>query len=220
MSEISLETAIDDIKVGKQTRSGYIPLILTTTRGDVRCRYYHRTGEKKAVIFVGGINGGFDSPAGNLYPKLCKMLEVHAISSLRIEFRYPDDLIESVLDAMVGITFLERFGIEEIALVGHSFGGAVVIQAAAAAPETVSTVVTLATQAYGAEAASFLEGISLLLIHGSNDEILPPYCSTYIHALAPGKKQLKFYKGATHTLLEVAKPVTKDVHDWLIDQLR
>lgn len=220
MTEISLETSIDDITVKKQTKAGYLPITLTTPRGDVMCRYYHTAGVKRAVIFVGGNKGGFESPANNVYPKLCRELQKNNISALRVKFRYPTDLVESVLDVVVGITFLERFGIEEIALVGYSFGGAVVIQAAAAAPETVTTVVTLATQAYGAEAATYLEDISLLLIHGANDEILPPHSSTYVHDIAPGKKQLIVYKGATHNLHEVAMPVRKQIHSWLLEHFR
>jgi fermentation-respiration switch protein FrsA (DUF1100 family) len=220
MTEISLETSIDDISVKKQTKAGYIPVTLATPRGNVVCRYYHTAGVRKAVIFIGDNKGGFDSPASNLYPKLCKELQKNSVSALRIKFRYPTDLVESVLDAVVGITFLERFGIEEIALVGHAFGGAVVIQAAAAAPETVTTVVTLATQAYGAEAATYLENISLLLIHGANDEILPPHTSTYVHDMAPGKKQLHVYEGATHGLHEVARPIRKEIHAWLLAHFR
>ncbi len=217
MTEISIETSIDDIVVKKQTKAGYIPLSLATSRGSISCRYYHTSGVRRAVVFVGDKTGGFDSPAKNLYAKLSKELQKNNISALRIKFRFPEDLVESVLDVVVGITFLERFGIEEIALVGHAFGGAVVIQAAAAAPETVNTVITLATQAYGAEAATFLENISLLLIHGANDEILSPHSSTYVHDIAPGKKQLIVYQGATHSLQEVAQPIQKQIRKWLFE---
>lgn len=219
MNEIFLETSIDDIQVGKQTKAGYLPLSLTTSRGTVSCRYYHKQGEKQAVIFVGAV-GGFDSPANNMYGKLCTSLGRRNISSLRVKFRYPKDLVESALDVIVAITFLERFGIEEIALVGHSFGGAVVIQAAAAAPETVKTVVTLATQAIGTEAVTYLEEIPLLLIHGSNDEVLSSHASTYVHDMAPGEKLLRVYQGATHGLREVARPVQEEVLAWLLHHMR
>lgn len=220
MKEVFIEASIDDIRVKKLTKSGYFPITLATDRGDVKCRYYHSVGEKKAVIFVGGTDGGFDTPANNLYPKLCKTLKHHNISSLRIKYRYPSELAESVLDVMVAITFLERFGIEEIGLVGHSLGGAVVLQAAASAPGTVSTVVTLATQAHGAEVASLLENVSLLFIHGESDEILPAYGSTYIHDISQGEKQLMLYKNATHTLTEVAVPVQQQIQSWLLTHLK
>jgi dienelactone hydrolase len=54
--------------------------------------------------------------------------------------------LESVFDTLAGITFLkDNHRKKSIGLVGHSFGGAVVVQAATAAPDIVSTIVTLAT---------------------------------------------------------------------------
>lgn len=220
MTEISLEASIDDIVIGKKKKGSYVPVKLVTNRGDVKCRYYHCAGSKKAVIFVGGKNGGFESPAGNLYSELSRTLNLHNISSLHVKLRYPNDLVESVMDVMIAITFLERFGIEEIGLVGYSIGGAVAIQAAASTPDSVRTVVTLATQAYGTEVASSLDHTSLLLIHGLNDEIMPVYSSTYVHDIAQGEKQLLLYKGATHKLLEVSKPVKKEIQNWLLTHLR
>jgi pimeloyl-ACP methyl ester carboxylesterase len=220
MESITLEMTIDDIKVGKMTKSQYVPVTLDTNRGRVECRYYHIPGEKKAVIFVGGIDGGFDSPAKNLYTKLSQNLSLRKMSSLRLQYRYPSDLVESALDVLAGITFLERFGIEEIALVGHSFGGAVVIQAAAAAPEIVKTVVTLASQAQGAEAVSYLEETSILLIHGNNDKIFPTHSSTYIYDLANGPKELLFFDDTSHSLQESAKEVYDIVEHWLIEKMQ
>lgn len=219
MTELFFDMSIDDIKVNPQTLAGYLPLTLTTSRGEIRCRYYHKTGITQAVLFVSG-DQRFKSPGGNLYPKLCRKLQSQHISALHVSLRHPTNLVESVLDILSSITFLERFGIEEIGLVGYSLGGAAVIQAAAAAPESINTVVTLATQADGAEVATLLENISLLLIHGVNDEIQPSYSSTYIHDIAPGEKQLLLYQNATHGLQEVARPVENEIYTWLVEHLR
>jgi pimeloyl-ACP methyl ester carboxylesterase len=67
------------------------------------------------------------------------------INSLRVRFLYPTNLYESVLDVIEGIHLLEQQGIESVGLVGHSFGGAVVIQAGTASSDRVRTVVTLST---------------------------------------------------------------------------
>jgi thioesterase domain-containing protein len=99
------------------------------------------TGAKQAAIWVGGVGGDWDTPAQGLYPRLCQELTSEGIASLRVHYRYPTELVEAVLDVLAGITFLQDEGIESIALIGHSFGGAVVIQAAAQA-EDVHTVVT------------------------------------------------------------------------------
>jgi pimeloyl-ACP methyl ester carboxylesterase len=220
MEPVTLEMTIDDIRVGPMSSEGYLPIKLDTNRGHVSSQYYHVPGEKKAVIFVGSVIGGFDTPARNLYPKLCQAIALHNISSLRIQFRHSSDLVESALDILAGIAFLERFRVSEIALVGHAFGGAAVLQAAAAAPEVIRTVVTLATQTHGAEVAAHLDETSLLLIHGTNDEIHPVYSSTYIHDIAGGQKELLLFDGAGHVLDEAAGDVFEVVYKWLVEKLR
>ena len=118
---------------------------------------------------------------------------------------------------------MEKQGIESVGLVGHSFGGAVVIQAATtttASSDRVRTVVALSTQSYGAEGVYRLkQGSSVLLIHGSDDKILPPYCSSYVYNLANDPKEIIFYRGATHGLDEAAEHVHQMVHDWLVKHL-
>jgi esterase/lipase len=189
------------------TDDGYTPIRLVTRGGGVDCRYYYIAGASKAVIWVGGVGGGWDTPARGLYPHLCQKLIKKEINSLRVCFRYPTDLYESVLDESVG-------------LVGHSFGGAVVIQAGTASSDTVRTVVTLSTQSYGAEGVSRLkQGSSILLIHGTDDKVLPPYCSSYVYNLANDPKEIIFYKGATHGLDEPGEQVHQMVYDWLVKHL-
>ena len=212
------------------TNDGYTPIRLVTSRGGCRgvdCRYYYTAGASNAVIWVGGVGGGWDTPAKGLYPHLCQKLIRKDINSLRVRFRYPTDLYKSVLDVIEGIHFLEQQGIESVGLVGHSFGGAVVIQAAAAAAaassssDTVRTVVTLSTQSYGAEGVSRLkQGSSILLIHGTDDKVLPPYCSSYVYNLANDPKEIIFYRGATHGLDEAAEQVHQMVHHWLVKHLK
>ena len=58
---------------------------------------------------------------------------------------------------------------------GHSFGGAVAVQAGALLAERTAGVVTLATQSAGCEPGEALgraQG-AVLLLHGDRDEILP-----------------------------------------------
>ena len=212
------------MNLGQKTDDGYTPIRLVTRGGGVDCRYYYIAGASKAVIWVGGVGGGWDTPARGLYPNLCQKLIKKEINSLRVRFRYPTDLYESVLDVIEGIHFLEQQGIKSVGLVGHSFGGAVVIQAAATAEasssDSVWTVVTLSTQSYGAEGVSRLKtGSSILLIHGTDDKVLPPYCSSNVYNLANDPKEIIFYKGATHGLDEAAEEVHQKVHDWLLKYL-
>ncbi|BAY46799.1 phospholipase/carboxylesterase [Scytonema sp. HK-05] len=136
-----------------------------------------------------------------------------------MRYRNPTDLEESILDVLAGLTYLQDEGIKEFALVGHSFGGAVVIQAAAQSPD-VRTVVTLATQSYGTEPATELATrFSLLLMHGTNDQVLPPQCSEHVYDIALEPKRLILYPNATHGLDEVADEVYLVVRDWIVQQL-
>ena len=212
------------------TNDGYTPIRLVTSCGGCGgggdCPYYYTAGASNAIIWVGGVGGGWDTPARGLYPHLCKKLIRNDSNSIRVRFRYPTDFYKTVLDVIEGIHFLEKQGIESVGLVGHSFGGAVVIQAAtttttaAASSDRVRTVVTLSTQSYGAEGVYRLkQGSSILLIHGTDDKVLLPYCSSYVYNLANDPKEIIFYKGATHGLDEGAEHVHQMVHDWLVKHL-
>ncbi len=122
---------------------------------------------------------------------------------------------ECVLDVLAGLAYLEGEGIEGVSLTGHSFGSAVVIQAGAASALT-RTVVTLSTQGAGADAVTRLpDAASILLVHGTADEILPPASSERVHARAREPKRLMLYPGANHNLDQVASEVHDLVHDWI-----
>ncbi len=221
--------------------------------GDVYCRYYKSMAEtkgkvnetnkaermgkgvqeniyekkesviKSAVIFVGGVGGGWDSPARGLYHSLSiRLSKEMGITSLRVRFRHSTDLDSSVKDVLAGIEFLTKWEkVASIGLVGHSFGGAVVISSAALVADAVKTIVTLSTQSYGTEGISKLrEGqCTLLLIHGNNDDVLSPYCSLYVHKKAKVPKQLIIYDSASHSLDEVADKVHQKVYNWIIRNL-
>lgn len=117
---------------------------------------------------------------------------------------------------------MEHEGIQSVGLVGHSFGGAVVIEAAAAVPNMVLTIVTLSTQSYRAvEAVSKLrKGCSILLIHGTDDDVLWPSCSSYVYNNANNPKKIILYEGAKHRLEEAAEQVHQIVYQWIVEHSR
>lgn len=187
-----LEADIPGIR--REPGDGFESVIIETSRGKIECRYYAAKGADKAVIMVGGIGGGFDTPANGLYPRLCKELSDSGISSLRVRFRYPTDLAEAVMDVLAGIQFLKEEGIIRFGLIGHSFGGAVVVQAAHN-ESAVKTVIALSTQSLGISPISNLvEGVSVLLIHGDEDETLLSENSVYAYSLAHEPKNSQYMR--------------------------
>lgn len=198
---------------------------LDTQRGEIVCRYYSSNTHNPAsvaVVYVTGVGGGWGTPAIGLYPRLCCSLARIGIDGLRVRYRHPTDLLESVFDTLAGIAFLrEEHRIKAIGLVGHSFGGAVVIQAAVQASDIVSTLVTLATQSYGAAHAisKLKQGTSALMIHGSDDKVLPAYCSEEVYQKAHDPKQIVLCQGAGHGLDEVSEEVYELVYGWLVNSL-
>jgi len=213
MPEISIEQ-------GEVTDEGYLPITISTRRGRIECRYCRSKNARSTALFVGGIGGNFDTPAKGLYPRLCQELISEKISSLRVSFRHPTDLAESVFDLLSGIEFMRTEGTASAGLVGHSFGGAVVIQAGASS-DLVKTVVTLATQGYGADAVSrFRPDTSILIIHGKKDTVLTPRCSSAAYDMAHEPKQIKLYEGAGHGLDEVAEEVHGEVLSWILRWLK
>jgi hypothetical protein len=140
------------------------------------------------------------------------------LASLRIRYRHPTILQDAILDVRAGMAYLQSVRIEAVALVGHSFGGAVAIQAAASS--MTRTVVTLATQSYGTEYVSDLASdCSLLLVHGTDDESLPALCSQFVYQCAHEPKRLVLYEGAHHGLTEVAEEVYQLVSHWIREQM-
>ena len=137
-----------------------------------------------------------------------------------MRFRNPTDLEEAVHDVSTGLRYLQQEGVERLGFVGHSFGGAVVIEASTTTP-LARAVVTLATQSYGADRVGKLNrNCAILLIHGTRDHVLAAANSQYVHRLAHEPKRLQLYPGASHGLDEAAEDVEQLVYEWLMTYLQ
>jgi pimeloyl-ACP methyl ester carboxylesterase len=215
---------VHDVRRGEATLEGYLPVLQQTSRGSVEMRYYPAAGDGagagRGAVFVGGAGGGFDTPVkGWLYPRLCEGLRDEGIAGLRDRYHHPNDLAECVLDVLAGISFLQADHVASVALVGHSFGGAVAIRAAALSPE-VRTCVALSSQTHGAGPASSLgPRCSLLLAHGLADEILPPECSRQIYRTAREPKRLVLKENVRHGLNEWADELPGLLSQWIQTEL-
>ncbi len=196
-------------------------IAFSTERGTVQCLYHRGLPGAGAVLMVGGTDGGFDGPADRIYPTLADDLAAAGVSSLRLNFRIlqaPGPLVEGVFDVLAGIGFLEQERVGQVALVGHSYGGAVVIESAIRSP-AVAAVVALSTQTAGAQRAGMLAPRPLLLVHGAEDQRLPPQCSELVYSWAREPKELVILEGARHSLRQRRNDLRQLLIDWLRNRL-
>lgn len=189
-------------------------LVINSTRGEIPCLFHEAEKEDLGIVWVGGARGGFTGPAGGIYKKFSNNLTSKGISSLRLHYRQPNNLEECVLDTLAGIELLEFLGIKQIILIGHSFGGAVVISAAPLSESTIG-VVAMSSQTYGASRVGDISPRKLLLIHGLNDKRLGPHCSEFIYEWAKEPKKIILLEGGGHGLSEVIEDVEETLEIWI-----
>ena len=189
-------------------------LVLRTSRGDVPAILHAAPESTRAVVWVCGARGGFGGPASGLYAELSEEFTGQGITSLRMDYRQPNDIQECALDLMAGVNFLRATGYGPAVVVGHSFGGAVVI-AGAAFSDHVAGVVSLSPQTYGAQGAGMLSPTPLLVVHGKADTRLPFSCAVAIHDWAKEPRELVLYEGAEHRLDECRTELMDLLREWI-----
>lgn len=186
---------------------------LETTRGTIDGVLHPVEGGTSAVICVSGATGGLDGPADGLYARLPALLAPSRVTVLRLDYRQPDVFEESVLDVLAGCSFLVGIGASELALVGHSFGGAVVIKAGELHP-AVRGVVAMSPQLYGTQEVDRL-GRPLLLIHGMADTVLSHEASETIYRRAAEPKRIALFAEAGHSLIQARDAIDYLLAEWL-----
>ena len=201
---------------------GVVAMKLQTDRGSIDARYHpvpsNAATKQLGVVWVGGAGGGLDGPARGLYPEACQRLQAASVAGLRLHYRKPNELRDCVLDTLAGVAYLAREGATKVALVGHSFGGAVVISAGASS-QNVKAVVPMSSQTYGTELAPKVAPRPMLLIHGTDDDVLSPMCSRQIFAAAGQPKELKLFPGNGHGLDESRQEILDLLVRWIPEQL-
>lgn len=186
---------------------------LVTSQGTLLGRLHPAEGDA-AVLWVCGAGGGLGGPAGGLYTRLGERLQPAGATSLELDYRRPGELMACILDVLVGLAWLESLGKSRIVLVGHSFGGAVVINAGALS-ESVVAVAALSSQTAGTEGVDRLSPRPVLFLHGEADEVLPHDCSRDLYERAVAPKELILYPRCRHGLDHCRDAIDRDLMRWL-----
>ena len=185
-----------------------------TMRGLLTLLWHGPRDTSRVVITCGGGMGSLLGPAGAIYHDLGTQFAADDIATIRVGYRRPNHLPDCVHDLAAACDLAVQGGAEAVVTVGHSFGGAVAIQAAIAFGALARGVVTLATQSAGCEHASELGSTPLLLLHGTDDEILPAETSTVVQMLA-GHGEVVLLPGAGHLLTQAASEVRERLATWI-----
>ncbi len=198
---------------------GFRHLEIFTMRGLLTILWHGPIDAERVVVMAGGGMGGLLGPASGLYHDLGVTFADAGIGTMRVGYRTPNDLVRCVHDVAAAADLASRAGAQRFVTVGHSFGGAVAIQAAMVLGQHCRGVVTLATQSAGCEDAGQLrEDVPVLLLHGDRDEILPPDASYMVRMLI-GHGDVELLTGTGHLLTEVGDHLRTRLTDWIPTQL-
>ena len=205
VSEVAITPALHHVEV--YTLKGLLTLL------------WHGPRDTPRVVITGG--GGMGSllgPARGIYHDLGVQFALDDIATIRVGYRQPNHLPRCVHDFAAAADLAVQGGAKAVVTVGHSFGGAVAIQAAIAFGALARGVVTLATQSAGCEDAEQLGDTPLLLCHGDRDEILPAQTSEVVRMIA-GQGELVIYPGAGHLLDEARDDLRELLFRWIPEHL-
>lgn len=207
-------------KQSVQVADGLVHHELFTMQGLLTILWHGPPDAEHAVVAVGGAMGGLLGPADGLYQDLGVRFADEGIATLRVSYRAPNDLGRCVHDALAAADVAARQGARRFVTIGHSFGGAVAVQLGMAMGDFTAGVVTLATQSAGCEDAEGLADTPMLLFHGAQDEILPPFASEVVQQLSGGHGELVVLPGEGHLLSGAGDTLRERLGEWVPERLR
>ena len=203
--------AREEVVIGDDLRH----LEIYTMRGLLTILWHGPVDAERVVLMAGGGMGGLLGPAGGLYHDLGTRFAADGIGTMRVGYRKANDLVRCVHDVAAAADLASRAGAAHFVTVGHSFGGAVAVQAGMVLGQHCAGVVTLATQSAGCEDASQLaDDVPVLLLHGDRDEILPTDTSAVVQMLV-GHGELEILPGTGHLLSEAADHLRDRLGSWI-----
>jgi alpha/beta superfamily hydrolase len=198
---------------------GLVHMEVYTLHGLLTMLWHGPRDAPKVVVTCGGGMGGLLGPANQIYHRLGIALAAEGIGTIRVGYRKPNDLSRCVHDVAAATDLASRTGARRFVVMGHSFGGAVAVQAGVVLGEHCAGLVTFATQSAGCEFASELGDTPLLLFHGTDDEILPPDTSGVVQMLA-GHGDVVLLPGDGHLLNKNVDEIDERLDAFLTANLR
>jgi pimeloyl-ACP methyl ester carboxylesterase len=197
---------------------GLAHLEIYTMRGLLTILWHGPREAADVVVMAGGGMGGLLGPADGLYHDLgVRLADAYGIATMRVGYRKPNDLSRCVHDVAAAADLASRSGARGFVVMGHSFGGAVAVQAGTVLGTHCRGVVTLSTQSAGCEHAADLGDTPLLLLHGTDDEILPAETSAIVQMLA-GHGEVVLLPGSGHLLTQAADELRERLSAWIPDR--
>lgn len=166
------------------------------------------------VLMCGGAMGGMLGPGRSLYLELGLELAAEGRAAMAVGYRKAGDLTRSLLDTCAAADLALRNGAERFVILGHSFGGAVAIQAASTFAAHTAGVITYATQSAGCEEVARIGDTPLLLLHGERDSILGPENSMMVQSLA-GAGEVRMFPDTDHLMAEAANEIAEITGRWV-----
>lgn len=221
-NDLGDSSPLDDLGILAQQQVELAPGLehheLYTNGGLLALHWYACDGVEPAVVMGGGAMGGMLG-GGGLYHELGTRLADNGIAAASIGWRMPNHLDVCTHDMLATMQLMAQRGARRFVSIGHSFGGAIAIRAAASLPTPMAPgVVTLATQSAGCEPAESLSDRELLFFHGDTDRILPHFSSEMVRMLA-GTGELVILPGEDHLLAGAKGEIIERLMTWIPEVL-
>lgn len=189
-----------------------------TTRGDFTGQLRLSTGVRRGVLVLSDVEGGTDGPCG-VFPELTDELVERGVGSLRLSFRAPGDCVQCTIDALLGLQYLDDEGVNDVVLVGWSFGASVAL-AAGSLGRTVRGIAAVSPKNVLDCCLRWLKSRPLLLVHGDADRVAPVEISRKVYYKTGEPRRLIIYAGAGHNCGEVRDQLRRDLALWIMDVLQ
>jgi pimeloyl-ACP methyl ester carboxylesterase len=195
-------------------RPGLRRIRFQTSRGQFEAVAHTGAEADRGVVMLSGFRGDFEGP-GLVYPELASRLADEGLMALRLSYRIPGDCVQCGLDTLLALQYLYDEGIEDVVVVGWSFGAAVAVAVGSVA-KTVRGVAAVSYVHTPGCCTSYLRTKPILVVHGANDRISPCESSRRLYAKAGPHRRLIIYPDVGHDLTPSRNRLLVDLEAWTI----